>query len=118
MAQARPYGFEGAGPSAEFPEGLAPNHPGKLGHVLHALSVAGNIAGNIVAPNAMALIPQTQLGMKAEEAGLTNRIGKEAKEESQNQERGAKTAEAQEETKEAPKKLAGELGLQGAQRGT
>lgn len=36
-------------------------HPGVLGHILHGLSVAGNIAGDIVDPGAMSLIPGTQL---------------------------------------------------------
>ena len=81
-AKARPYGFAGAAPSPDFPTGLAPNHPGKLGHVLHALSVAGNIAGNIVAPGTMSLIPGTQLNLQDREQELTNRANSEIGQES------------------------------------
>ena len=47
---------------AEHPWGapISP-HPGVLGSILHGLSVAGNIAGDVVDPGAMSLIPGTQL---------------------------------------------------------
>lgn len=49
-------------------------HPGVLGHILHGLSVAGNIAGDIVDPSAMSMIPGTQLHnaalAKGNETGL------------------------------------------------
>ena len=37
------------------------NHPGFAGKLLHGLSVAGNVAGDILAPGTMSLIPGTQL---------------------------------------------------------
>ena len=36
-------------------------HPGVLGKILHGLATAGNIAGDIVAPDVMANIPGTQM---------------------------------------------------------
>ncbi len=44
-------------------------HPGALGSILHGLSVAGNIAGDIVAPGTMENIPGTQLHNAALAAG-------------------------------------------------
>lgn len=49
------------------PWGSANNHPGVFGKIAHGLALAGNIAGDIVAPNLMAAIPQTQLGRQAQE---------------------------------------------------
>ena len=43
------------------PYGSPANHPGVLGKIEHGLAKAGNIAGNIVAPETMALIPGTEL---------------------------------------------------------
>lgn len=43
------------------PYGSAENHPGVIGHILHGLALAGNIAGNIVSPERMENIPGTQL---------------------------------------------------------
>jgi len=36
-------------------------HPGVMGSILHGLSVAGNIAGDVIAPGTMANIPGTQM---------------------------------------------------------
>ena len=44
--------------------------PGIAGKILHGLAVAGNIAGDIVDPNAMAIVPGTQLHRAIEEHGL------------------------------------------------
>lgn len=122
MEKARPWGFEGAPPSAEFPEGLAPNHPGKLGKIAHAFSTLGNIAGDIFAPAVMANIPGTQLNRQVQEGGLTHRLNAEIGEESQNAYRSAETghtqaetAKTEEETKEAPGKEASAEALQGAE---
>jgi hypothetical protein len=115
-AKARPWGFAGAGPSAEFPNGLAPNHPGKMGHVLHALSVAGNIAGDIFAPGQMAMIPGTQLNREVQEEGLTHRVNQEIGDEATNQQKNATTAHTQEETAEMPAEAESREGLQGAQQ--
>jgi hypothetical protein len=116
-AQARPWGFAGAAPSAEFPEGLAANHPGKLGKVAHVFSTLGNIAGDIFAPSVMERIPGTQLNRQAEEAGLTHRLGEENTAEAENQQRGAATAATEETTREAPGKAASLEAEQGAQTG-
>lgn len=43
------------------PFGSEANHPGLIGKIEHGLAKAGNIAGNIVAPGTMSLIPGTEL---------------------------------------------------------
>jgi len=45
-------------------------HPGILGKIGHVASTIGNIAGNIVAPATMAMIPGTQLNEQLKVAGL------------------------------------------------
>lgn len=97
------------------PWGTPENHPGKLGKVAHAFSTLGNIAGNIVAPNVMANIPQTQLGMKAEEGQLAKRVQQEQTAEGENQERQALTNKTNVDTGLEPGKVASEEGLQSAQ---
>jgi hypothetical protein len=77
------------------PWGTANNHPGTMGKIAHVLSVAGNIAGNIVAPNIMAGIPGTELHNQVEGNQLTHRLNAEAEEESQNQSRDAGTQATQ-----------------------
>ena len=47
------------------PWGTAENHPGVLGKIAHGLAKAGNIAGDILAPSTMALIPGTELNRRA-----------------------------------------------------
>lgn len=49
------------------PWGTAENHPGVLGKIAHGLATAGNIAGNILAPAAMASIPGTELNRRVRE---------------------------------------------------
>lgn len=68
------------------------NHDTTMGKIAHVLSVAGNIAGNIVAPNVMANIPGTQLNMQEQEGGLAKQLNAEVGDESQNQARNAETA--------------------------
>jgi hypothetical protein len=63
------------------PWGTAENHPGTLGKIGHVLSRIGNIAGDVVAPATMALIPGTELNRREREAGLENRIEAAKKEE-------------------------------------
>jgi hypothetical protein len=63
------------------PWGTAENHPGVVGKVGHVLSRIGNVAGDIVAPATMELIPGTDLNRRAREAGLENRIEAAKKEE-------------------------------------
>src|SRR6266542_699192 len=57
--------------NAQNPYGSAANHPGLLGKIEHGLAKVGNIAGDIVAPGAMSLIPGTDLNhAEQEEHGL------------------------------------------------
>ena len=71
------------------PWGTAQNHPGVGGKIAHVLSVAGNIAGNIFAPGVMANIPGTQLNRQVQEGNLTERLGQEQEQQSQQQLQGA-----------------------------
>jgi hypothetical protein len=52
------------------PWGSAENHPGFMGKLGHAAAEVGNIAGDIVAPRTMALIPGTDLNRRGQEAGM------------------------------------------------
>jgi hypothetical protein len=52
------------------PWGSAENHPGFAGKLAHIGAKIGNIAGDIVAPGPMSLIPGTQLYREDEEHGL------------------------------------------------
>jgi len=79
----------------EHPWGSAENHPGHLGKLAHVFSTIGNIAGNIVAPNVMARIPGTQLGMQEQAGELENQIDTEQQHEAENELRGAQTQEAE-----------------------
>src|ERR1700744_561266 len=64
--------------------GTANNHPGTWGKIAHVLSVAGNIAGDIVAPGVMANVPGTEMNRSLQAGGLTHRLNAEQQEESQN----------------------------------
>jgi len=77
---------------AEHPYGSAENHPGLMGKVGHVLSRIGNIAGDIVAPATMALIPGTDLNRTFR---ATNALGAAG----EAQEREVKEATEQERTK-------------------
>jgi hypothetical protein len=88
------------------PYGSPNNHPGIGGKILHALSVASNIAGDIFAPATMAEIPQTDLGRRAEEGGLSRRLLSLQQGESEDEARGASTALTKEETADLPGKNA------------
>ena len=65
------------------PWGSPENHPGTLGKIAHGLAKVGNIAGDIVAPATMSLIPGTELHRQAEEGTLTRRLGEQQKEASE-----------------------------------
>lgn len=97
------------------PWGTANNHPGTLGKIAHVLSVAGNIAGDIVAPNVMANIPGTQLNRQVEAGGLTHRLNEETEEQSQNQGRDATTQATQLANAAEPQATADRHALSGAQ---
>lgn len=77
------------------PYGTPQNHPGVIGKILHGLAKAGNIAGDIVAPGTMALIPGTDLNKRVEEGKTTARMEKE---------RIGETEAAQEKNAEAREK--------------
>jgi hypothetical protein len=121
---ARPWGFEGAPPSAEYPEGLAPNHPGKLGKLGHFFGQISNIAGDIFAPAQMAMIPGTQLNRTTREGQLAKDIDTEQGDIATNQGRDATTAKTKADTANvdqtiaaAPGKEASEEALRTAQIG-
>lgn len=99
------------------PWGTANNHPGTLGKIAHVLSVAGNIAGDIVAPNVMANIPGTQLGMATQSSGLTKRLNDETEEQSQNQGRDATTQATQLANTNEPQRASDAHTLSQAQAG-
>jgi hypothetical protein len=80
---------------AEHPWGSPVSaHPGALGSILHGLSVAGNIAGDVVDPSAMSLIPGTQLHDAALARGNEQGIQKGEEAENQATEAAAKTTQA------------------------
>ena len=56
------------------PWGTEGNHPGILGKIGHIAADVGNIAGNIVAPSTMALIPGTALNRQLKERQTFGRI--------------------------------------------
>ena len=56
------------------PWGSAGNHPGVLGKVAHVAAKIGNIAGDIVAPSTLALIPGTELNRQARRGALGSAI--------------------------------------------
>lgn len=84
------------------PFGSANNHPGVGGHILHALSVAGNIAGDIFAPETMALIPGTDLNRRVQEGGLSSRLQSLTQQQSEDEGRSASTAKLAAETAGLP----------------
>lgn len=87
---------------AEHPWGdpISP-HPGVLGSILHGLSVAGNIAGDVVDPAAMSLIPGTQLHNAALARGNEQGIEQGEKAENEKAETAAKTTQANAEQQNA-----------------
>jgi hypothetical protein len=96
------------------PYGTKNNHPGTLGKIAHVLSVAGNIGGDIFAPNVMANIPGTELNRQAQGGALVKRLNEEQQEESQNEQRDALTGKTQEETSEMPQEASDKHALSGA----
>lgn len=59
----------------QTPWGSALNHPGLLGKIGHIASEVGNIAGDVVAPGTMELIPGTQLNKNLKESNAFGEIG-------------------------------------------
>ena len=58
----------------QTPWGSPSNHPGPLGKIGHIASRIGNIAGDIVAPETLALIPGTELNRAARRSALGSAI--------------------------------------------
>lgn len=58
------------------PWGSAENHPGRLGKIAHVAARIGNIAGDIFAPETMALIPGTDLNKQWSENRSTENLEK------------------------------------------
>jgi hypothetical protein len=97
------------------PWGSPENHPGTLGKIGHILSRIGNIAGDVVAPATMALIPGTDLNRRVRETGLENRI-EEAKKEETAEEAVRQRPEIAEATGEARGRLQEEKDIAAEQR--
>lgn len=80
------------------PLGSAANRPGALGKAEHILGRIGNIAGDIVAPSTMALIPGTDLNKQRQAQqlrGQEQEATKESLEQAQARVAGAKTVPEQ-----------------------
>lgn len=102
--------------------GTPSNHPGTVGKILHGLSVAGQVAGNIFAPHVMADIPGTEAYRNVHEQQLGEDVNKIEREKVENQasqaqasDATARAAQTVEQTRELPGKTASEEGMQGAQ---
>jgi hypothetical protein len=95
------------------PYGTAENHPGVAGKLLHVLSVAGNIAGDIFAPTVMANVPGTDMNRQLQEGGLIHQLNSEQEEQSQNDQRDAATAQTQATTAGMPQEQADRHALVG-----
>lgn len=97
------------------PWGTAENHPGTFGKIAHVLSVAGNIAGDIVAPHVMADIPGTQANLAARETGLAERLGDSQKEQAENKQKEAAASLTNAEAADEPGKAKSLEDYQGAE---
>ena len=92
---------------AANPWGTPGNHPGVLGKIGHGLAVAGNIAGNALAPGLMQSIPGSQANLAAQEQAGT---AEEAAAEKEGEQAATTAAtEAEVPLKEAQTKEAGAL---------
>lgn len=80
------------------PWGSEGNHPGILGKLGHVAAKVGNIAGNVVAPATMQLMPGTELNRQVRERGTFGRIATDT----ENDLRQAQTDKAQAELKAGP----------------
>ncbi len=103
------------------PWGSEENHPGRLGKIAHVLSRIGNIAGDVIDPAAMAIIPGTDLHRNVEEAGAEKRLSAAETRESEVAERKAQTenleSEAEARKNPKPKLLSGEENVRTDQGG-
>jgi hypothetical protein len=69
----------------EHPWGSPENHPGLLGKIGHVAARIGNIAGNIVAPATMSLIPGTELNKQGKEQEAVGELSEAQKRETAKQ---------------------------------
>lgn len=76
------------------PWGSESNHPGILGKIGHVAAGIGNIAGDIVAPETMALIPGTQLYKQRQNAGYAKMLSEDEEANLKNQTEKNKAASA------------------------
>lgn len=95
------------------PWGSAENHPGFWGKLGHVGAKIGNIAGDILDPNAMARIPGTELHRDLTEEATKEQLGKDQARELQEQEE--KTREKHEENLADVNQQKADLALQKAQ---
>ncbi len=86
--------------------------PSKIGHIFSTL---GNVAGNIFAPQTMALIPGTQLHNQFERRGLENELQGVQSQEAENAFRGTQASNIQSEQKAREQAQPGEEALREAQ---
>jgi hypothetical protein len=93
------------------PYGSPANHPGVLGKIEHGLAKAGNIAGNVLAPGAMSLVPGSDLNMKEQDAQGKADIAEGTKNSLETAQADAQKAAAQAASRDS--KLAGQLLLKG-----
>jgi len=87
------------------PLGSKENHPGFMGQLSHTLARIGNVAGDVLAPGTMQLIPGTDLNKQAHERGLQAET--QADTELATQRETADTARAREEREAEDSKEAG-----------
>src|SRR6185437_3673527 len=69
-------------------------HPGTLGKIGHVLGEIGNVAGDVLAPRAMSLIPGTQLNREVQERQNEQGFEKAQAENTAQQDAAARTTEA------------------------
>lgn len=81
------------------PWGSPENHPGFWGKLGHVASRIGNIAGDIVAPSTVGLIPGTELNRQIVEANAERKLEGAKKAESETGLRGAEEKNVESETK-------------------
>jgi hypothetical protein len=82
------------------PWGSPENHPGRLGKIGHVLGEIGNVAGDVLVPNQMAIIPGTEMHRDIEERGLKRELGQEQTRESEGRLRQAQTENLESEVRQ------------------
>lgn len=95
------------------PWGSAENHPGFGGKLAHVLSKIGNVAGTVVAPATMQLIPGTDLNRSQQEAQLERSLAGAQERETGKARTEAETAQGEERNKLESRRLDIEEGKEG-----